>query len=169
MSRSVARRDAASVLARSGSCAVTTIDAKTAAAATTINAKSAKNAKDLYLFVLRAPCVPTYVGSGFSRTLEERFAIDIPGYRQSKVLQYRRRDVDDLGVVGRRDRLRRDERARRRLVVERPVVAGPLFHVRIHEAGRRAAERRLPRDAIAVGQTDLQFGGIADVLAAIDV
>src|SRR5437016_3750690 len=93
--------------------------------------------------------------------LEKWLAINITGYRQSKVLQYRRGDVDDFRrsapdgpwkqcVAGYED-------ARRRLVVERAVVPRPFLPVGIHDPRRGAPERRLPRDAVAVGEADLQF------------
>src|SRR5438552_18194612 len=88
------------------------------------------------------------------RWLEERLSINIYRYRQAEVLQYCRRDVDDSRLI-RIDWPARHQRARGGLVVERAVVARPLFHVRIDDARGGAAERRLPRHPIAVGKTHL--------------
>src|SRR5581483_11795408 len=81
----------------------------------------------------------TIVGKDARRS-EDRLAIDIRWYRHAEVLQHGRRDIDDVQVAVRQGPVR-DDGAGGALVVERPVIAGPLLHVRIHEAGRRAAKR----------------------------
>src|SRR5207244_4004849 len=106
-------------------------------------------------------------------SLEKWFAINITGYRQSEVLQYGWRDVDDFRHAA-SDRAggqcpARDQDARRRFVVVRSVVAGPFLPVRIDDARRRAAERGLPRDAVAVREADLELRRVVEVRPGIDV
>ena len=83
-------------------------------------------------------------------------------YRQAEVLQHGRRDVHDR-AARRQRRAVRDQRAGGRLVVVRAMVAGPLLHVRVDDARRRAAERRLPGHPVAVGEPDLQLGGVLQI------
>src|SRR6476661_3438336 len=108
------------------------------------------------------------VVSGFSRTTSEQWlAIYIRRYRQAEILQYRRGQIDDSCWL--LDRPVRDQGAGCLLVVEGAVVARPLLHVRINDAGWRPAERRLPRNPVSVGEADLELGGVGDVRPGVDV
>ena len=81
--------------------------------------------------------------------LPQGLAVDAFGNRDAEVLEYGRRDVDDVGR-GRGDRTIGDQHTGRGLVVEAAVVARPLLVVVVDDALGCAAERGLPRDAIAV-------------------
>src|SRR4249920_1208715 len=89
-------------------------------------------------------------------SLEERFAIDIAGNRDAKILQYGWRDVHDGGWKRSLacDGPARDQHAGCRRVIESAVVAAPLLHIRVHDALWRSAKGRLPRHTIAVLHAD---------------
>ena len=49
------------------------------------------------------------------------------------------------------------------------MIAGPFLLVGIHDAGRRASERRLPRYPVPVGETNLQLRRVLQEGAGVDV
>src|SRR5262249_20718119 len=109
-----------------------------------------------------------YAVSGFSRTCSKQgLSIYIRRYRQTEILQYGGGQVDDPRRLF--DGPVRNQRARGLLVVEGAVVARPLLHVRIDDARRRSAQRRLPRDPVTVGETDLKLRGIGQERTRVDV
>ena len=49
------------------------------------------------------------------------------------------------------------------------MIARPFFHVRVDDAGRRAAERGLPRDAVALGEAHLQLRRVVQKRAGVHI
>src|SRR6516164_8405788 len=117
----------------------------------------------------RSPA-PTVLLKAWTRDRsKDRPAIDVRGDRQAEVAEHGRGNVDNVQGPSLCDRAVRHTCTRRRLVIERAVVAGPFLHVRVDAPRRRSAERRLPGHAIAIGEPHLELGGVLDEFTGVDI